>query len=419
MRRVGRDVVPDEKSFCSMRAIDRPRNAASLAMPAPMMPPPMTRRSTVWSARDRTVSSRPTVLSGHERRQHRRVVGRKHVDPRFREGARLGHVVRVRRHDDQSRGMKLIDECPAERAEAGVGIRRTDRRTDFPHRRDVRVSEEDASWDLGRRDAQLDDERDIERSSDHLDAPRASGSGQRAQRGAGALALQFDVDADAASPRQFEDVNQAGNALSAAEVDARELVRGQRIDSLGSSTDPSQFLIATGATIAAAACATPPAGQGAPTGGAPLGTVKLSAWTIGPDAPSYYRRDNLVAAADKLNAKLGSGTNVQVDATFESGGQWGDYLQQFTLAAEAKTSPDIILAGHENFAPWVGPGYIVPLDDLIAKYQSEGDIKDVIPTLWTAMKLKGKTYGIPQDTEARPMYYRKDLLAKMGWSKDM
>jgi len=34
------------------------------------------------------------------------------------------------------------------------------------------------------------------------------------------------------------------------------------------------------------------------------------------------------------------------------------------------------------------------------------------------MKLKGKTYGVPQDTEARPMYYRKDLLAKMGWSKD-
>jgi len=60
----------------------------------------------------------------------------------------------------------------------------------------------------------------------------------------------------------------------------------------------------------------------------------------------------------------------------------------------------------------------VPLDDLIKKYQNEGDIKDVIPTLWTAMKLKGKTYGVPQDTEARPMYYRKDLLAKMGWSKD-
>jgi len=179
-----------------------------------------------------------------------------------------------------------------------------------------------------------------------------------------------------------------------------------------------QFLITTGAAIAAAACSTQ-VGQQSPSGAAvPAGTVNLSAWTIGPDAPSYYRRDNLVSAADLLNKKLGGQTQVHVDATFESGGQWGDYLQKFTLAAEAKTSPDIILAGHENLAPWVGPSYVIPLDDLIKKFQSEGGLKDVIPTLWDAMKLKGKTYGVPQDTEARPMYYRKDLLAKMGWSKD-
>jgi inositol-phosphate transport system substrate-binding protein len=179
------------------------------------------------------------------------------------------------------------------------------------------------------------------------------------------------------------------------------------------------FLIGTGALIAATACSTTP-GQPAASN-LPAGTVKLTAWTIGPDAPSYYRRDNLIAAAEPLNKAIAASnpnTKVEVDATFESGGQWGDYLQKFTLAAEAKTSPDIILAGHENFAPWVGPGYIVPLDDFIKKYQSEGGLKDVIPTLWDAMKLKGKTYGVPQDTEARPMYYRKSLLARLGWSKD-
>jgi len=179
------------------------------------------------------------------------------------------------------------------------------------------------------------------------------------------------------------------------------------------------FLISTGALIAASACSTAPP-QSA-TQNLPEGTVKLTAWTIGPDAPSYYRRDNLIAAGETLSKAVAAQnpkTSIQVDATSESGGQWGDYLQKFTLAAEAKTAPDVILAGHENFAPWVGPGYIVPLDDLIKKYQNEGDVKDVIPTLWTAMKLKGKTYGVPQDTEARPIYYRKDLLAKMGWSKD-
>ncbi len=189
------------------------------------------------------------------------------------------------------------------------------------------------------------------------------------------------------------------------------------------------LLASTGALAAIAACSTaapaaPSASEAAASvaPSAPAGgkTVAMVAWTIGPDAPSYYRRDNLLAAAKNLNADLtksGSKTLVSLNATFESGGQWGDYLQKFTLAAEAKTSPDIILAGHENLAPWVGPGYVIPLDDLIKKYQDKGDIKDVIPTLWNAMKIKGKTYGVPQDTEARPMYYRKSLLAKLGWDK--
>lgn len=147
--------------------------------------------------------------------------------------------------------------------------------------------------------------------------------------------------------------------------------------------------------------------------------VKITAWTIGPDAPSFYRRDNLLAAAENLNKELereGSSQRVQVEATFESGGQWADYKQKFTLAAEAKQAPDIILAGHEDMAPWAAAGYVVELDALIKKYESK--FADVYPALWPAMRLKGKTYAIPQDTEARPMYYRKDLLAKLGWSKD-
>jgi inositol-phosphate transport system substrate-binding protein len=155
--------------------------------------------------------------------------------------------------------------------------------------------------------------------------------------------------------------------------------------------------------------------SGAVSGGE---VVKLAGWTMGPDAPSFYRRDNLIAAADGLNKELekeGS-QRVQVEATFESGGQWADYLQKFTLAAEAKQAPDIILAGHENFAPWLPAGYVIELDPLIQKHQKL--FADVIPGLWDSVKVKGATYAVPQDTEARPMYYRKDLLTKLGWSKD-
>src|SRR5437870_5900956 len=58
IRRVGRELVPEPKSSCSTSATDMPRSAASRAMPAPTIPPPMTRRSTVRPPSDRTVSSR-------------------------------------------------------------------------------------------------------------------------------------------------------------------------------------------------------------------------------------------------------------------------------------------------------------------------------------------------------------------------
>src|SRR6266550_3129155 len=62
MSRVGRELVPEPKSSCSTSATDKPRNAASRAMPAPTIPPPMTRRSTMRSPSDRTVSSRLATL---------------------------------------------------------------------------------------------------------------------------------------------------------------------------------------------------------------------------------------------------------------------------------------------------------------------------------------------------------------------
>lgn len=180
------------------------------------------------------------------------------------------------------------------------------------------------------------------------------------------------------------------------------------------------------------ACATTPTQSGAPGSAAPAPSanvetrtsapvtggevVNLRAWTIGPDAPSFNRRDNLIDAAAALNAELeadGSNQRVQVEAAFESGGQWADFKQKFTLAAEAGDAPDIILAGHEDMAPWAAAGYVVKLDDYLQKYP----IDDVIDVLWNAMELQGVTYAVPQDTEARPMYYRKDLLAKLGWSQ--
>jgi inositol-phosphate transport system substrate-binding protein len=180
------------------------------------------------------------------------------------------------------------------------------------------------------------------------------------------------------------------------------------------ATTPTQSGSAAPGSAAPAPSANVETRTSAPVTGGEV--VNVKAWTIGPDAPSFNRRDNLIDAAAALNAELeaeGSNQRVQVEASFESGGQWADFKQKFTLAAEAGDAPDIILAGHEDMAPWAAAGYVVKLDDFLQKYP----IDDVIDVLWKAMELQGVTYAVPQDTEARPMYFRKDLLAKLGWSQ--
>ncbi|HLW60659.1 MAG TPA: extracellular solute-binding protein [bacterium] len=115
-------------------------------------------------------------------------------------------------------------------------------------------------------------------------------------------------------------------------------------------------------------------------------------------------------------AAEGSAIQVKLDATFTTGGgeAWGAYKQRFVLAAQSDKAPDIIGSGHEDIAAWAAAGYVVPLDAYVKKYP---EFSDVIPTLWSATKFNGQIYAIPQDVEARPLYFNMPLLAKLGWSQ--
>ncbi|HXF68189.1 MAG TPA: extracellular solute-binding protein [Thermoflexus sp.] len=178
---------------------------------------------------------------------------------------------------------------------------------------------------------------------------------------------------------------------------------------------------ATPAPPTATPAAPPPAATPAPpTPTPPPKEVVLTAWTIGPEQASHYRADNLVAAAEALNAALaaeGANIRVKVDASFDTS-TWDEYRQRFLLAAQAGNAPDIILSGHEDVAPWSEAGFIIPLDDLIRKYEAQTGLKDIIPGLWRSVEYKGQRWAIPQDTEARPMYFSKALLKKLGWSEE-
>jgi len=136
-------------------------------------------------------------------------------------------------------------------------------------------------------------------------------------------------------------------------------------------------------------------------------------------SPPYEngRCDNLVAAAGSANQALsaaGDNRRIEVNPIMDDA-DWGDYKTEFELASQAGEAPDIIVSGHEHIGDWATAGYIRDITDDIPNYP---EFSDVIDSLWSATELNGRRWGVPQDAEARPMYFSKPLLRKLGWTDE-
>lgn len=143
--------------------------------------------------------------------------------------------------------------------------------------------------------------------------------------------------------------------------------------------------------------------------------ITLRAWTIGPEEASRTRATNLVAAAEDLNRVLEAQKaplRVRVETSFETT-SWDNYHRRLLLAFQSGQAPDIVQTTHVDIGSYAEGGYIVPLDEYLARYPT---FQSVVPALWQAVTYKGRRWGVPQDTEARPLYFNKVLLAKLGWS---
>jgi len=162
-------------------------------------------------------------------------------------------------------------------------------------------------------------------------------------------------------------------------------------------------------TVALSACGT----QATPTPKAAAlpAEINMTCW-VQANQIEEYRAKNIVSGAEAVSKELGK-TTIKMEATPDSAG-WADYAKKCLLAFEGKTAPDIICTGHEYIAAYSDNGYILALDDLIKKYSSTYD--DIIPSLWNSCSYKGKRWAIPQDCEARPLFWSKPALKKIGWS---
>jgi inositol-phosphate transport system substrate-binding protein len=131
----------------------------------------------------------------------------------------------------------------------------------------------------------------------------------------------------------------------------------------------------------------------------------------------HYRSTAPMLAGPLVNEMLeaqGDPRRITVEGLRDDAG-WADYKKKFTLAADAGEAPHIVCSGHEDVPVWANAGYIVPFDECRNMYP---EYDDVIESLWFAGEWGGKIWAVPQDTEARPMFFNKTKLKELGWTDE-
>ena len=128
-----------------------------------------------------------------------------------------------------------------------------------------------------------------------------------------------------------------------------------------------------------------------------------------------WRGNNFILAAEGLNADLeaaGDSRRVEV-VIIQDNIDWGDYNTEFVLSYVANEEPDIWLTGHEYIGVQAEAGRIIALDELMKEFPG---FNNVIDALWDSTNYRGEIWGVPQDAEARPLYFNKALLGELGWT---
>lgn len=96
----------------------------------------------------------------------------------------------------------------------------------------------------------------------------------------------------------------------------------------------------------------------------------------------------------------------------------GEYLSKLQLRLRSgSTAPDVIYEDSFNVNTDVEAGYLEPLDARLANWPAWNEhFRGEVATAGKAAD--GKTYGVPLDTDARGLWYNKELFAEAGLPTD-
>ena len=125
-------------------------------------------------------------------------------------------------------------------------------------------------------------------------------------------------------------------------------------------------------------------------------------------------RDDYVKDMAKEFEKKNKGKKVKIIPIQASAQDYVTKLQQ--MMRSPKTAPDLVYEDTFLINSDIKSGYLRPLDDYIGKWD---DWKQFEPTAKTAAKAQdGKTYGIPDGTDTRALWFNKKIFKKAGLPED-
>ncbi|GAB4112721.1 MAG: hypothetical protein Kow00103_02830 [Candidatus Caldatribacteriota bacterium] len=101
--------------------------------------------------------------------------------------------------------------------------------------------------------------------------------------------------------------------------------------------------------------------------------------------------------------------NYEID-NFYGPGKYKDQRDKFLLQAKSG-KPDVIEGLLEDTAVYVNNDIIEPLDSYFAQWE---DKSQFVESTLEPLTINGKLYGIPYNTNARALIYRKDIFEKFG-----
>jgi multiple sugar transport system substrate-binding protein len=129
---------------------------------------------------------------------------------------------------------------------------------------------------------------------------------------------------------------------------------------------------------------------------------------------SIHVMDDYLAGVKKQFEKANPGKKVELVPIKAPDSEYYTKLQQ--MLRSAKTAPDLVYEDTFLINSDITSGYLKPLDAYLSKW---ADWDQFIDTAKTAAKAEdGKTYGVPDGTDTRGLWFDKGIFAKAGLPAD-